>query len=98
MSVVDIECYYRNGPLNEMQYVCTLSILSTPSGDQEEWDALLSCEFVCECKWLGGCIYEQVDGIGVLNRKYDFHKGQSLIKCALLGEDAINVLVPYNFQ
>ena len=39
-------------------FITILSILSTPSGDQEESDALLSCEFVCECKWLGGCIYE----------------------------------------
>lgn len=39
-------------------FITILSILSTPSEDQEEWDALLSCEFVCVCKWLGGCIYE----------------------------------------
>lgn len=61
MSAVDIGEWTTEWDVVRLYFFITiLSILSTHSGvgDQEEWDALLSCEFVCECKWLGGCIYE----------------------------------------
>ena len=59
MSAVDIGEWSAEWNVVRLYFFITiLSILSTPSEDREEWDALLSCEFVCVCKWLGGCIYE----------------------------------------
>ena len=60
MSAVDNRVWTAEWDIVCSFFITILSILSTHSGvgDQEEWDALLSCEFVCVCKWLGGCIYE----------------------------------------
>mgnify|MGYP003683566729 CR=1 FL=1 len=60
MSAVDIGEWSAEWDIVCSFFITILSILSIHSGvgDQEEWDALLSCEFVCVCKWLGGCIYE----------------------------------------